>query len=63
MPYLSGYPRSCEFGLHIGSFHLCALLVSCVFRRKSVVFSGRLSISCGFSDIPRAPAPLCDHGL
>ena len=37
--------------------------VSCVFRRESVVFSGRILISFGFSDLPRAPAPLCDHGL
>ena len=60
---MSGYPRPCEFSLHIGSFHFCAFFVSCVFRRASVVFPGRILISFGFSDLPRAPPPLCDHGL
>ena len=46
------------------TFSLVRLLsVSCVFRRESVVFPGRILISFGFSDLPRAPAPLCDHGL
>ena len=31
--------------MHIGSFHLCAFFVSCVFRRESVVFPGRVLIS------------------
>ena len=26
------------------------------------MFPGRVSISFGSSDLPRAPAPLCDHG-
>ena len=29
----------------------------------SVAFPLRILISLGFSDLPRAPAPLCDHGL
>ena len=33
------------------------------FMWESVVFPGRILISHGFSDLPRAPAPLCDHGL
>ena len=33
MPWLSGYPRPCEFSLHIILFDLCAF-VSCVFRRE-----------------------------
>ena len=50
--------------MHIGSFHLRAFFfVSCVSRRESVVFPGRVLILFGFSDLPRAPAPLCDHGL
>ena len=36
--------------------------VSCVFRQESVVFPGLILISFGFSELPRAPAPLCDHG-
>ena len=58
-----GCPLGCEVSLHIGSCHLCAFFVSCVFRRESVVFPGRIFISISFSDLPRAPAPLCDHGL
>ena len=52
-----------NFCLHIGSFHLCAFFVSCVFGRESAVFPERILISFVFSDVPRAPAPLCDHGL
>ena len=32
------------------------------FRRESVIFLGPSLISFGFSDLPRAPAPLRDHG-
>ena len=42
--------------LHIG-FILCALSSSRVF------LGSRISIFCGFSDLPRVPAPLCDHAL
>ena len=32
-------------------------------RPESVVFARGILISFGFSDLPRAPAPSCDHGL
>ena len=49
--------RSCRVGTrghvssvctYMGSLHLCAFFVSCVFRRESVVFPGRILISYGF---------------
>ena len=49
----------CTFDL----FACAPFSVSCVFRRESVVFPWRILISLGFSNLPRAPAPLCDHGL
>ena len=49
----------CTFDL----FTCAPFSVSCVLRRESVVFPGRILISLDFSDLPRAPAPLCDHGL
>ena len=58
---LSGYPRPCEFSLHFDPFHLWTFFVSFVFRLESVVFPRRILISFGFSGLPRAPAPLCDH--
>ena len=36
---------------------------SCVFQWESAVFPERILISFGFADLPRAPAPLCEHGL
>ena len=33
------------------------------FRRESVVFPGRILISLDVSDLARASASLCDHGL
>ena len=33
-----------------------AFFVSRIFRQPNFDF-------CGFSDLPRAPAPLCNHGL
>ena len=36
---------------------MCAFFVSCIFRQPNFDFF------CGFSGLPRAPAPLCDHGL
>ena len=38
-------------------FILCSLSLSRVF------LGSRISIFYGFSDLPRVPAPLCDHGL
>ena len=32
---LSGYPRPCEFGFYIRSFHLWCTFVSCVFFVKA----------------------------
>ena len=63
MPLLSEYTRPCVSSLHIGSLPLCAFFVSCLFRRESVLFPGRISILLGFSEPSCAPAPLCDHGL
>ena len=57
------YYCACELSLHIGPFHSCALLRIVRFRRESIVFPGRFLISFGFSDLLRAPASLCDHGL
>ena len=60
---LSGYPRPCEFSLLIEPLTCASFSVSCVFRQESVVFSGRILISFGFSGLSRAPAPWFDHGL
>ena len=45
------------------TFPLVRLLRIVRFRRESVVFPGLILIPFAFSDLPRAPAPLCDHGL
>ena len=60
--------RPCEFSLHFLDHFTCAPSCSycAFFRRESIliiVFPGRILISLGFSDLPRARAPLCDHGL
>ena len=34
-----------------------------LFEVESVVLPNRIFISYGFSDLPKAPAPLCDNGL
>ena len=34
-----------------------------VHQEARVFLGNRISIFCGFSDLPRAPAPSCDHGL
>ena len=48
---------------HIVILSLVRLLRIVRFSRESVVFPGRIRISFGFSDLPRASAPLFDHGL
>ena len=62
---LSGYPRPCQFSLH-NHFISCVRLklVSCFLRWEASCFPAEFCFSLkGFSDFPRARAPLHDHGL
>ena len=43
--------------------HVTYVTDFCRVGTRSVVFPGRISTSFVFLDLPRAPAPLCDHGL
>ena len=51
-----------EFSLHMGLFHLCASSYRAFEAGKRSIL--RRNFDCNFfSDLPKVPAPLCDHEL